>query len=84
MVFAGPGGGNGVPAGTRTSLTRDYLRRAYHTAVARVAEPAATLAYSPKRVLRALRDAGPGQTSEALRSRLPGRRLTLGTLKDAL
>jgi integrase len=84
LVFTGPGGGNGVPAGTRTPLTRDNLRRAYHTAVARLADPAATLAHTPKRVLRVLRDAGPGQTSEAIRSRLPGRRLTLGTIHDAL
>jgi hypothetical protein len=84
LVFTGPGGGNGVPAGTRTPLTRDNLRRAYHTAAARVADPTATLAYTPKRVLRALRDAGPGQTSEALRSRLPGRRPTIGTIHDAL
>jgi integrase len=84
LVFAGPGGGNGVPARTRTRLTRDNLRRAYHTAVARVADPATTLAHTPKRVLRVLCDAGPGQTSEAIRSRLPGRRLTLGTVHDAL
>jgi integrase len=84
LVFAGPGGGNGAPAGSRTLLTRDNLRRAYHTAVARVADPTATLAYTPKRVLRALCDAGPGQTSEAIRSRLPGRRLTVGTVHDAL
>jgi integrase len=84
LIFAGPGGGNGVPAGTRTPLTRDNLRRAYHTAVARVADPSATLAYTPKRVLRALHDAGPSQTSEAIRSRLPGRRLTLCTVHDAL
>jgi integrase len=84
LVFAGPGGGNGVPAGTRTSLTRDNLRRAYHAAAIRVADPAATLAYTPKRVLGALRDGGPNQTSEAIRSRLPGRRLTLGTVHDAL
>jgi integrase len=84
LVFAGPGGGNGVPAGTRTALSRDNLHRAYHTAVARAADPTATLAYTPKRVLRALRDAGPGQTSEAIRSRLPGRRPTLGTVHDAL
>src|SRR5829696_6585069 len=74
LVFAGPGGGNGIQAGTRTPLSRDNLRRAYHTAVARVADPTATLAYTPRRVLRALRDSGPGQTSEAIRSRLPGRR----------
>jgi integrase len=84
LVFAGPGGGNGVPVGTRTPLTRDNLRRAYHTALARVADPSATLAYTPKRVLRALCDAGPGQTSEGIRSRLPGQRLTLGTVHDAL
>jgi integrase len=35
-------------------------------------------------VLRALRDAGPGQTSEAIRSRISGRRPTLGTVHDAL
>jgi integrase len=84
LVFAGPGGGNGVRCGVRTPLTRDNLRRAYHTALARVADPTATLAYTPKRVLRALRDAGPGQTSEAIPSRLPGCRLTLGTVHDAL
>jgi integrase len=84
LVFAGPGGGNGVPAGTRTQLSRDNLHRAYHAAVARVADPTASLAYTPKRVLRALRDAGPGQTSEAIRSRLPGRRPTLGTIHNAL
>jgi integrase len=84
LVFAGPGGGNGVRAGTRTALSRDNLRRAYHTAVARVADPTATLAYTPRRVLQALREAGPGQTSEAVRDRLPGRRLTLSTVHDAL
>jgi hypothetical protein len=58
--------------------------RPYHTAVARVADPTTTLAYTPRRVLRALGEAGNGQTSEAIRSRLPGRRLTLGTVHDAL
>jgi hypothetical protein len=62
LVFAGPGGSNGAPAGSRTVLSRDNLRRAYHTAVARVGDPAARLAYTPRRVLRALRAAGPGQT----------------------
>jgi hypothetical protein len=75
---------SGVPAGTRTALSRDNLHRAYHAAVARAADPTATLAYTPKRVLRALRDAGPGQTSEAIRSRIPGRRPTLGTVHNAL
>ena len=84
LVFTGPGGGNGAAAGARTPLTRDNLRRAYHTAVTRVADPTATLAYTPRRVLKALREAGPSQTSEAIRSRLPGRRPTLGTVHDAL
>jgi integrase len=35
-------------------------------------------------VLRALRDAGPGQTSEVIHSRISGRRPTLGTVHDAL
>jgi integrase len=84
LVFAGPGGGNGVPTGTRTPLTRDNFRRAYHTAIARAGDPAATLAYTPRRVLRALRDAGPEQSSEAIRSRLAGRRPKLGTIHNAL
>ena len=32
LVFAGPGGGNGVPAGTRTILTRHGFRRLYQNA----------------------------------------------------
>ena len=84
LVFAGPGGGNRVPAGIRTQLSQDNLRRAYRAAVSRVGDPTAILAYTPNRVLRALRDAGPGQTSEALRSRISGRRPTLGTVHDAL
>jgi integrase len=35
-------------------------------------------------VLQALRQAGAGQTSEAIRNRLPGRRPTLGTVHHAL
>jgi integrase len=50
----------------------------------RVADPTATLAYTPKRVLRALHDAGPNQTSEAIRSRISGRRPALSTVHDAL
>jgi len=80
LVFTGPGDGNGVPAGTRTALPRDNLHRIYHTAVARVTDPAATLAYTPRRVLRALREAEPGQTPETLRTRLAGRQPTLRTV----
>jgi hypothetical protein len=83
-VFVGPGGSNGIPAGIRTVLTRDNLRRAYHTAVARAGDPAARLAYTPRRVLRALREAGPDQTPEALRARLRGRVPTARTVRAAL
>ncbi len=38
LVFAGPGGGNGIPRGTRTPLSRHNLRRAYHAAVAATGE----------------------------------------------
>jgi hypothetical protein len=84
LVFTGPGGGNGVPAGTRTALTRDNLHRAYHAAVARVGDPTAGLAYTPRRVLRALQDAGPGQTPESLRAHLAGVVPTAGTVRGAL
>jgi integrase len=84
LVFTGPGGGSGVAAGTRTALSRDNLRRAYHAAVGRVADPAARLGYTPRRVLRALREAGPGQTSESLRARIHGVTPTARTVHDAL
>ena len=35
LVFAGPGGGNGVPVGTRTILSRHGLRRLYQNATHR-------------------------------------------------
>jgi integrase len=35
LVFTGPGGGNGVPAGTRTILSRHSFRRLYQSAVQR-------------------------------------------------
>jgi hypothetical protein len=84
LVFAGAGGSNGVPAGTRTLLSCDNLRRAYHTAVARAADPAARLAYTLRRVLRALCEAGPSQTPETLRDRLRGRVPTARTVRAAL
>jgi integrase len=84
LVFTGPGGGNGVPTGTRTALSRDNLHRAYHTAIARVTDPAAALSYTPRRVLCALREAGPGQTPETLRTRLAGRQPTVRTVREAL
>jgi len=83
-VFTGPGGGRGVAAGTRTALSRENLRRAYHAALARVNNPAARLGYTPRRVLRALSEAGPGQTPETLRARIPGVTPTTRTVRDAL
>jgi Phage integrase family len=71
-------------SGTRTLLSRDNLRRAYHTAVARVADPVATLGYTPRRVLLALRDCGPDQTAETLRGHLRGRLPTTRTIGAAL
>src|SRR4029453_16258362 len=41
LVFTGPGGGAGVPRGTRTVLSRHNLRRTYHDALAKLADPAA-------------------------------------------
>jgi integrase len=35
LVFTGPGGGNGVPAGRRTTLSRHGFRRLYQTAARR-------------------------------------------------
>jgi hypothetical protein len=35
LVLTGPGGGNGVPAGSRTMLSRYNFRRVYQRAVAR-------------------------------------------------
>src|SRR5918995_4210570 len=35
LVFTGPGGGNGVPSGTRTTLSRHGFRRLYQTATKR-------------------------------------------------
>jgi integrase len=84
LVFAGPGRGNGIPAGTRTELTRDNLRRAYQIALAKATDPAARLAYTPARVLRALREAGPEQTPDVLRARIRGRIPTVATVHAAL
>jgi hypothetical protein len=48
LVFTGPGGGNSVPAGTRTMLSRDNFRRVYQHAVARAGhDPVAVDPHSP-------------------------------------
>ncbi|HEX6677847.1 MAG TPA: tyrosine-type recombinase/integrase, partial [Actinomycetes bacterium] len=84
LVFTGPGGGSGVAAGARTALSRDNLRRAYHAALARVNDPTASLGYTPRRVLRALSEAGPGQTPDSLRARIPGVTPRVRTVREAL
>ncbi len=86
LVFAGPGGGNGVQAGTRTVLSRDNFRRIYHAALAKLADPAAIdLRPTARRVLAVLRADGPA-TAEDLTKRLGGRgrRLKLATVQVAV
>ena len=84
LVFAGPGGSNGVPAGTRSVLTRDNLRRVYHKALAKAADPSARLGYTARRVLAALREVDSGQTVEMLRARLRGQAPRAATAYAAL
>jgi integrase len=72
LVFTGPGGSNGLPRGARSAMSRHGLLRVYKHALLRVADPVASLPYTPRRVLAALRDGGP-QTVEQLRGRLRGR-----------
>jgi integrase len=84
LVFSGPGGSNGVPAGTRSVLTRDNLRRVYHKALAKVADPSARLGYTARRMLVALREAGAEQTAEMVRVRLRGRPPRVATVNAAL
>jgi integrase len=86
LVFVGPGGGNGVQAGTRTVLSRDNFRRIYHAALAKLADPAAIdLRPTARRVLAALRADGPA-TAEELTNRLGGRgrRLKVATVQVAV
>jgi integrase len=64
-------------------MSRHNLLRVYQHALRRVADPAATLPYMPRRVLTALRDGGP-QTLEQCRARLRGRTPRLDTVRTAL
>ena len=84
LVFTGPGGGSGVAVGTRTALSRDNLRRVYHAALARAVDMTTRLANTPRRVLQALRQAGPGQIPETLRACIPGVTPTAHTVHAAL
>jgi Phage integrase family len=69
LVFTGPGGGSGVPRGTRTLLSRHNLHRTYHNAVAKLADPAVALRPTARRILLLLRDGGP-QPLDQLAARL--------------
>jgi hypothetical protein len=59
LVFTSPGGGNRVPVGTRTVLSGEYLDRADHAVLTRATGPTVGLAYTPRRVQRALTEADP-------------------------
>jgi integrase len=83
LVFTGPGGSNGMPRGARSAMSRHGLLRVYKHALVRLADPAASLPYTPRRVLTVLRAEGP-QTAEEVRSRLRGRTPRLATVLDAL
>ena len=76
LVFTGPGGGGpGVPRGTRTVLSRNNLRRTYHDALAKPADPAAPLRPTARRILLILRDGGPQRIDQlAARLTTAGRR----------
>jgi integrase len=83
LVFTGPGGSNGLPRGARSAMSRHGLLRVYRHALLRVADPVASLPYTPRRVLGVLRDCGP-QTVEQLRGRLRGRTPRAATVVAAL
>jgi integrase len=75
LVFTGPGGGAGVPRGTRTVLSRHNLRRTYHEALAKLADPAVPLRPTARRSLLILRDGGPQRVDQlAARLTAAGRR----------
>ena len=76
LVFTGPGGGGpGVPRGTRTVLSRHNLHRTYQGAVAKLADPAAPLRPTARRILLLLRDGGPQRLDQlAARLTAAGRR----------
>jgi integrase len=86
LVFAGPGGGNGVPSGSRTALSRYNLRRAYRAAIARIGDPTADLPTTARRILKALRRPGQPRTVDQLADMLArhGRRLRSSTVAAAL
>ena len=84
LVFTGPGGGV-VARGTRTVLSRHNFRRTYHSAIAKLADPATQLRPTAARVLKLLRTAGP-QTTDQLVAALAqqGRAMRPATVETAL
>jgi hypothetical protein len=76
LVFTGPGGGGpGVARGTRTVLSRNNLRRTYHDALAKLADPVTPLRPTARRLLLILRDGGPQRVDQlAARLTAAGRR----------
>jgi hypothetical protein len=78
-------GAHGAPRGIRTVLSRDDFRRTFHGALAKLADPAAELPPSCKRVRKALKAGGP-QTVEQLAAWLAprGRMLKPRTVQAAL
>jgi hypothetical protein len=72
-----------MPRGARSAMSRHGLLRVYKHALVRLVDPAASLPYTPRRVLTALR-AGGAQAAEEIRSRLRGRTPRLSTVLDAL
>jgi integrase len=83
LVFTGPGGSHSMPRGGRSAMSRHGLLRVYKHALVRLADPAASLPYTARRVLTALRTGG-AQTAEEIRLRLRGRTPRLSTVLDAL
>jgi integrase len=86
LVFTGPGGGPGVPRGTRTVLSRNNLRRTYHNALGKLADPAVPLRPTARRILLLLRDGGPQRVDQlAAQLTAAGRRpIGLATVAAAL
>jgi integrase len=92
LVFTGPDGGPGhrggpgVPKGTRTVLSRHGFRRTHHAAVAKLADPAASLPPTAARVLKVLRAASVPLTPDQLAAHLAehGRTVRPATVDRAL
>ncbi|HEX2158528.1 MAG TPA: tyrosine-type recombinase/integrase, partial [Actinomycetes bacterium] len=84
LVFTGPGGGV-VARGTRTVLSRHNFRRTYHSAIAKLADPATQLRPTATRVLKRLRIDGP-QTVDELMTALArqGRAIRPATIESAI